>query len=333
MRKLKMVLAASLILLLAACGGGKSATSIDEIVFADAMWDSIRVHNGIAGFIIEEGYGYDTDVTSGSTAATVQSMEQGDIQVYMELWKENVVDLYNNLIDSGNGIKVSTNFNDNSQGLYVPTYVIEGDPERGIEPVAPDLKTVADLIDYVDVFQDPEDSSKGRIVGAPSGWAVDIHLNNKIEAYGLEDAYNYLAPGSDASIIASLESAYSQGEPWVGYYWEPTWVTAYYDLTLLEEPPYDEDIWNENSATEFPPVNVDIIVHKDLPEQAPEVVDFLENYQTTTELNEVALNYMQENEADAEEAALWWMKEYEDVWTEWVPEDIAEKVKTALDEL
>ena len=36
---------------------------------------------------------------------------------------------------------------------------------------------------------------------------------------------------------------------------------------------------------------------------------------------------MEENDADAKEAAIWWMKEHEDRWTKWVPEDIAEKVK------
>ena len=82
---------------------------------------------------------------------------------------------------------IATNFNDNSQGLYVPTYVIEGDAERGIEPVAPDLKTVQDLAKYPELFQDPEDDSKGRIIGAPSSWVVSEHLETKLETYGLDE--------------------------------------------------------------------------------------------------------------------------------------------------
>ncbi|WP_407058498.1 glycine betaine ABC transporter substrate-binding protein [Paracerasibacillus soli] len=50
--------------------------------------------------------------------------------------------------------KVSTNFADNDQGLYVPAYVIEGDEERGIEPLAPDLETVEDLKKYPHIFKD-----------------------------------------------------------------------------------------------------------------------------------------------------------------------------------
>lgn len=73
-----------------------------------------------------------------------------------------------------------------------------------------------------------------------------------------------------------------------------------------------------------------VAVHKDLPTQAKEVVDFLSNYETSNDLTESALDYMQENDVEADEAAIWWMKEYEDIWTAWVSEEVAEKVKASL---
>ncbi|WP_203247056.1 ABC transporter substrate-binding protein [Sporosarcina beigongshangi] len=330
MKKITIFLSFCMLLILSACSGEASKDSIKVIKFADAGWDSIRVHNSIAQLIIEEGYGYDTEVTSGTTAATVQSLEKGDINVYMELWTDNIKEVYEAAIEKGNIVNVSTNFADNSQGLYVPTYVIEGDAERGIEAIAPDLETVEDLAKYPGIFEDPEDKTKGRIIGAPSSWAVSEHLETKLQAYGLDEQYNYLAPGSDSAIVASLAGAYKNGEPWVGYYWSPTWVTASYDLTLLADNAYDETIWEETKGTEFPPNDVVVAVHKDLPTQAKDVVDFLSNYQTSNELTENALDYMNENEAEPVEAAKWWMKEHEDLWTTWVPDDVAEKVKKAL---
>ena len=318
------------ILVLAACSEEASTDSIETIKFADAGWDSIRVHNSIAQLIVEEGYGYDTEVTSGTTAATMQALEQGDINVNMEVWTDNIKEIYEKAIESGNIMKIATNFNDNSQGLYVPTYVIEGDAERGIEAVAPDLKTVQDLEKYPEIFQDPEDNSKGRIVGAPSSWVVSEHLGTKLETYGLDEQYNYLAPGSDSAIVADLAGSYKAGAPWVGYYWSPTWVTASYDLTLLEDNPYDEKVWEESKGTEFPPNDVVIAVHKDLLTQAKDVVDFLSKYSTSNTLTEEALDYMNANEAEPEEAAHWWMKEHEDIWTEWVSDEVVEKVKAAL---
>lgn len=331
MRKFMAFFSVLMLLLLTACSSGTSKDSISVIKLADAGWDSIRVHNSIAQIILEEGYGYKTDVTNGTSTATFQALQQGDLQVYMEVWTENLEDIYTKAIEKGDIVEVSTNFDDNAQGLFVPTYVIEGDPERNIEPVAPDLKTVEDLAKYPELFKDPENPSKGRIVGAPSSWIVSEHLDTKIKTYGLDEHYTYLAPGSDSAIVADLASAYKQGEPWVGYYWSPTWVTASYDLTLLEDNPYDKAVWEESKGTEFPPNSVTVAVHKDLETQAPEVVEFLKNYKTSNELTEEALNYMEENNADADEAAKWFMKEHEDLWTAWVPEDVAEKVKASLE--
>ncbi|HEY4579215.1 MAG TPA: ABC transporter substrate-binding protein [Savagea sp.] len=325
------------IVLLAACGGdnndgneAKEDKKIDKIVFADPGWDSIRIHNSIAQIIIENGYDYETDVISGSTATTFQGLRNGEINAYTEVWTDNIKEVYEEAIESGDVEKVSVNFNDNTQGLYVPAYVIEGDEERNINPLAPDLKTVEDLKKYPEVFQDPEDPKKGRVINAPSGWEVEKVITEKFETYGLDESLNNFLPGSDAAIVASLVDAYNKGEGWVGYYWSPTAITAKYDLILLEEEPYDKEKWEEDKSTEFPPNDVVVAVHKDLPEQAPDVVEFLSKYETSSELTEAGLQYMEDNEVDNDEAAIWWMKEYEDVWTEWVSEDVAEKVKEAL---
>ncbi|MDV6378025.1 ABC transporter substrate-binding protein [Sporosarcina sp. GW1-11] len=330
MRKIMLFFSIFTLLLLTACGNSASKDSIDEIKLADAGWDSIRVHNSIAQIILEEGYGYKTDVVNGTSTATFQALQQGDINVYTEVWSDNLGEAYTNAIDSGDIETISTNFDDNSQGLYVPTYVIKGDPERGIEAVAPDLKTVRDLAKYPELFQDPENKKMGRIIGAPSSWLVSKHLSEKIAAYGLDEKFTYLAPGSDSAIVADLASAYKKGEPWVGYYWSPTWVTATYDLTLLEDDPFDQAAWDKDKSGEFPPNDVFVSVHKDLKTQAPEVVEFFSHYETSSALTEEALKYMGENDANPHDTAKWFMKEHEDIWTQWVPEDVAKKVKAAL---
>lgn len=337
MRKFYLTLFTVLLLaMITACGGSndenseEKAKEIETIVFADAGWDSIRFHNSVAQTIIENGFDYKTDVISGSTATTIQGLREGDIQVYTEIWTDNIIELYEEAIDSGDIERLSTNFDDNDQGLYVPTYVIEGDSERGIEPLAPDLKTVEDLKKYPEVFEDPEKPGTGRIINAPSGWELEKNITEKFDTYELNDTFTNFLPGSDAAIVASLVDAYNKGEGWVGYYWAPTAITAKYDLTLLEEDPYDKETWEKNSGTAFPPNDVVVGVHKDLPEQAPEVVEFLKNYETSSELTEDALEYMEDTDASSDEAAIWWMNEHEDIWTTWVSEEVAEKVKEAL---
>src|SRR5690625_3821667 len=186
----------------------------------------------------------------------------------MEIWTDNIKDDYEEAIEAGDIEKVSTNFDDNEQGLYVPRFVIEGDPERGIEPLAPDLRTVEDLKKYPEVFEDPEDPGRGRIINAPSEWKIADDISAKFDVYGLHDTFNDFMPGSDSAAVASLVDAYNKGKGWVGYYWAPTAITAKYDLVLLEEPEYDETIWEETSGTQFPPNDVVVAVNKHLPDQA-----------------------------------------------------------------
>lgn len=326
------VLGIILILSLTIITGCSSNNSSDEktIVFADAGWDSIKLHNEIAGFIIENGYGFKTDVLPGSTSATFAGFRRGDIDVYMETWTDNLIDVYDEAIKSGEIIEVSTNFDDNAQGLYVPTVMIKGDPAKGIEPVAPDLKYIGDLEKYWELFKDPEVPTKGRMYGAPPGWNVDTIMQTKVETYGLDDSFNYFSPGSDTALSTSLAAAAEKGEAWVGYYWEPTWVLGKYDMTLLEEEPYDKEKWDNGYGSAFPPMPVTVCVYKDLKEEAPGVYAFLENYKTSSEITNRALAFMQETDADTKEAAMWFFKEYEDLWTTWVPNDVVEKVTTAL---
>ncbi len=51
------------------------------------------------------------------------------------------------------------------------------------------------------------------------------------------------------------------------------------------------------------------------------------------EQNNEFLLYMQENDVDEHEvAAIWFLQEHEDIWTEWVPDDVAEDVLAALED-
>ena len=50
----------------------------------------------------------------------------------MEAWTDNYKEVYDSGIDSGDIVELSINFDDNAQGLYVPTYIIKGDAEKGL---------------------------------------------------------------------------------------------------------------------------------------------------------------------------------------------------------
>jgi glycine betaine/proline transport system substrate-binding protein len=309
---------------------GINSIAQGTVIFGDAGWESIRFHSYVAGIIMEKGYGYTMDMVSGSTPVALLGMRQGDIDVQMEMWTSNIAEIYQEALDSGDVVELGVNFDGNTQGLYVPTFVIEGDSERGIEPMAPGLRTVKDLADYWQVFVDEEDRSKGRIYGSPPGWAVDEIMRTKVETYGLDEYYNYFSPGSDTALAAAIVSSYERGEPIVAYYWEPTWVMGMMDMTLLEDEPYSEELWNNGYACEFEAMEITIAANANFPERAPELAEFLGKYRTSEQLTNEALAYMMENETDEEDAAMWFLKTREDIWTQWVPDEIAQKVKESL---
>lgn len=127
-----------------------------EVVFADAGWDSVKFHNAVAGFIGTHAYNITPKIISGSTPIIQTALLRGDVDVHMELWTDNVPTFEADM-KTGKLLNLGINFDDDKQGLYVPRYLIEGDAKRGIKPLAPDLKTVKDLARYAHLFKDPED--------------------------------------------------------------------------------------------------------------------------------------------------------------------------------
>jgi glycine betaine/proline transport system substrate-binding protein len=306
------------------------AASKKTLVIADLNWDSAQVHNRIAAFIIEKGYGYKVEYTPGGTIPLWAGLERGDIDINMECWVENQQEAHDKAVAAGKVVDLGSNFPDSWQGWLVPTYVIKGDAKRGIKAMAPDLKTIDDMKKYWELFKDPEDPKKGRFYSCIPGWECQKINEAKFKSYGLDKYYNIFLPGSDAALNGSMAAAYKKGQTWFGYYWAPTWVLGMMDMTPIKEPSYDKKVWDANYACAYPSVKVNIVVNAGLQEKAPEIVGFLKNYETTQAMANKFLAYMQENKADTQAAAMWFLKNYEDVWTGWVPQDISKRVKAAL---
>ena len=322
-------------------GGAAPVSAKKTIIFADLGWDSVQVHNRIAGIIIEKGLGYPIKFVQGETimlnTALIQAKGGEAPNVNLETWTENWQELYDEGLAKGKDantnqgfVNLGANFPNSVQGWYVPRYVVEGDAKRGIKAMAPDLKSVADLPKYWKLFKDPEDPTKGRFHSCIPGWSCALVNEKKFEAYGIKKNYNIMEPGSGPALAASMETAYKRGKPWLGYYWAPTWVLGKLDMLQLEEPPFDQKIWDTTQACAYPAVKCDIIVHKSLPKEAPEVVAFLKNYETTLDINNKFLAYMQDSKAKTDEAAVWFLQNYEDLWTGWVSAEVAAKVKAAI---
>ncbi|MFU8793738.1 MAG: ABC transporter substrate-binding protein [Acholeplasmataceae bacterium] len=309
-----ILLILSALLTVAAC------TQPDEIIFGQGDWDSNLFHDEVARYIIEEGYGVATRSVSAETSVMIATLTTNDIDVAMEIWSDNLP-TYQDDLDNGLYQKVSVNFDDNAQGLYIPAY---------LQLEYPDLVTVEDLKDYAHLFEHPEGLDKGIIYGGPEGWGATAFLDNKITAYGLDEFYEFRKIDSNTILSSTLADAYSNEEPWVGYNWEPTWIMGIYDMVLLEDSAYSSEDFAQGIGA-FPSVSVDIVVSNDFADKYPEITAFLSNYRTTSDITSQALGYMSDNDASGRETAIWFLKNNQSLWSNWVPTDIYDKVMASLD--
>jgi glycine betaine/proline transport system substrate-binding protein len=198
--------------------------------------------------------------------------------------------------------------------------------------------------DHWDLFQDPEDASKGAFISCIVGWSCAAVNEVKMEAYGLTDYYNIIEPGSSGALDAALAGPQKKTQPVFGYYWAPTALMGMYDWYVLEEPEYDPDLWTQISeattdeslrplseacAYETLPINIGI--HSGFRDEAPDVVAMLEKMMVgLDQLNRTAAWSVENEVQDYEEAAIWYLNEYESMWKTWVTDDAYDKIKDAL---
>ena len=306
-------------------GAGKAGPST-PIVFADAEWETIKAHNRVAGYIIEHGYGYQPVYLAGETLPLFDALSRGDVDIMMEVWSSDYPEQWKQMLKTGQVKDLGTNYSSILQGWFVPAYMVEGDTERGIEPQFPNLKTVQDLFIYKDAFKLSPTTNNGIILNAPRGWPAEAINTEKFKTYHLSYYYMLLESDSELYLTDSLDKAYARGDAWLGYIREPSMIAAGHKMLHLREESYKEELWKLGKACDYPEGSVMIAANKGMNEKAPELLDFLQKYETTREQNEAMLLYVKNGGGNREKAAQEWLKKNPDVWKQWVSDDMAKKI-------
>lgn len=346
--KVKKILSVLLTILmtgsLAACGAKgeeqkeekKAEAGLEKktISYAEPGWMSTLFVNQIMKIVLEEGYGYPTEAVEATNVALVEELCNDKIDVHTYI-AELSFETYVELRDSGKLVELGAIHNDGMQGVYVPAYMINGDADRGIDPITPDLKTIDDLAEYPEIFKDPEDPSKGVFYNAPADYLAANVLNHKLEAYGLTNYYNISTPGSQSAEDATLEAAYKKGEPWVGYGFVVSYMYSQFDLIKLEDRcEYDPELYNEENgyACDFVLDSYKICSSVSFEDKAPEVAEFLSKFQLSGPIIADGIGYMTNNDdPEGDDAAIDWLKNNKNTWSKWVPAENAANIQTFLD--
>ncbi len=315
------------------------------IVFAELDYDSVNIFTEAARFILEEGFGCETDAVPGTTLPLLQGSVRGDIDVTMEVWTDNTPDFWREALSAGTVRELSPVFDDAAQGFYVPRYLVEGDAERGIEPLAPDLRSVEDLPQYAELFRDPEQPDKGRLYNCVIGWYCEGINNVKMVVYGLDESFTNFRPGTGVALETTMQTAYTLGEPWLGYYWEPTGILGRLDMLRLEEPPYTEACFEHMNAMadtpeeatmacDYPIVVAVVGLGSQFADSVPQPIEsFLDAiYLPTSTINEL-LAFMEANDVGTDAAARELLANREEAWVSWLDGQdpaVLERVRAAL---
>lgn len=269
------------------------------IKFSDRGWESIWLENAIAQFIIEEGYGYPTESIQITTAAMKVSIVKGEIDLDLEAWQQNYPDWYEEEINAGTIEELGYSIEGGPQVWIIPQWVHE---EYGID-------TVEDLKDNWELFEDPAAPGKGMFINSPTAWACTTINEIKFEAYGLDEYYNIIDPGSAGAETAALAGPQKKSEPVFGYYWAPTALMGMFDWYIVEEPEYSDAVWEKIMAAVDDPTLRPIdeacaylvepqamMANKDLRTKAPDVVAMMENFTVGLDRCNKALAWADENE-------------------------------------
>ncbi|HIG37144.1 MAG TPA: ABC transporter substrate-binding protein [Oceanospirillaceae bacterium] len=311
----------------AACG---------DVTIAEMNWASAEFMANVDKIILEEGYGCNVELIPGATMTTFASMNtKGVPDVAPELWTNSLTAPLSAALAEGtlhklNGMPIIGA----GEGWFAPGFTLENNPE---------IKTVVDLIEHPELFPHHEDPSKGAFYGCPAGWGCQLTNNNLFRAFDMEaKGWLLVDPGSAAGLDGAIAKAADRGNNWLGYYWSPTALAGKYGLVKLDwgVPFGDKDHWDncltqaecadpQPSSWNFSEVNT-IVTDSFMENNDPKAAAYFGKRVFPSDAMGAMLVYMGDNQASGGDAAIEFMLEYEDVWTEWVGVQAANLIKKSL---
>ncbi|MEL6463414.1 MAG: glycine betaine ABC transporter substrate-binding protein [Pseudomonadota bacterium] len=299
---------------------GTSAASIaaaecGEVSITEMDWASAAVVTNVAKFLLEQGYGCSVTVVPTTTVPAMASVaETGEPDILTELWT-SYTEVYEELRGEGKLVELSKVLSDGGvEAWWIPDYLAEEHPElTTLEGIKANPQLVG-----------------GRFHDCPSGWGCDITNHNNFKAADLADAgVERFQHGSGETLATAIAAAYEAKEPWFGYYWAPTSVLGKYPMVQVEMPAYDADTHTcnglEDCATPglsaYPVSNVVTAATQAFVDREPDAAALMGNVTfTNAQMGEV-LAWQEANEASNEEAAVYFLTTYKDVWGDWLNDE------------
>ncbi len=309
-------------------------TACGDVTIAEMNWASAGVLAQLDKIILEAGYGCDVELVTGDTIPTFASMaEKGEPSVAPELWINAVRDQLDEEVEEGNLVIAAESLADGGlESWWIPKFIADAHPE---------IKTVSDALARPDLFPAPEDPSVGGVHNCPSGWACQLITANLFTAHGAEaKGFELIDTGSAAGLDGSIANAFSQQKGWLGYYWAPTSVLGKYEMVALDmEAEHDKVEWDNctvKADCENPQINdfsiakVFTVTTDDFAESNEVAMSYFQTRKWDNPTVNALLAWQADEKASNEDTAFYFLETNEELWTQWVTPDVADKVRAAL---
>ncbi len=338
--KIKKILISALVLFGFTSLSGIANAGCGKLVIAEQNWASAELMANVDKIILEKGYGCEVELIPGATMPTFTSMdEKGEPDMNPEQWANAVYTPLKKAVSEkrliiANGAPITGL----GEGWWITPGTIKKHPKiKGM--------TAMEILEHPEWFPSKEDPSKGAFVGCPAGWGCQLANANLYRAFEMEKkGWVLIDPGSAAGLDGTISKAADSGNPWFGYYWNPTSMVGKYGLIAVDfgVPFAGRDNWDNcitlaeqdcaaPKPTAWTKSEVNSIVTANFAKTGgKDALSYVEKRTYPGDVMNGMLVYMADNQAKGSDAAVEFLKQHEGVWSKWVSSAAAKKIKAGL---
>jgi glycine betaine/proline transport system substrate-binding protein len=310
-------LTTSAIVALGAAGSAQAA----DIVIGVPNWASVNATAHVLEVVIEDNLGLDVELQNGTNPIVFEAMDSGSMHAHPEVWMPNQQNLHDTYVKERGTVVMNTTPVQAVQGMCVPTYIAEEHDIRHIDDLSDP--------DKIAIFDTDGNGTPEVWVGAP-GWASTVVEKIRAKSYGYDQMFE-LTEYEETIAYANLANAATAGEPWIGFCYNPHYIFATQDLTMLEEPAHDPATWNivqptddpdwlekSSASTAWNGATLHLHYAKELEEAYPEVASLFANFQLQgSDLSEMG-KALAVDGVEATDYARQWVADNEDTVINWL---------------
>lgn len=288
--------------------GGYAAAeeSSDPIKIVQNDWTGQLLSSRLMGEALKRK-GYNVEYLQADAMAQFQGLETGDLHVQMEVWATTQKDVLDAAVKTGKVENLGESGMSAREEWWFPEYMKEKCP--GL----PDWKALKSP-ECVKAFSTPDTEPKGRYLGGPVTWGG--FDEERVKALGLD--FEVVHAGTDAALLAELDSAYKRKAPIMAWLWVPHWATSVYKGEFVEFPPYTPACYEEKRYDCGKPMGpIWKAAWVGVKDKWPKAHEAIEKFKIDTAEMNGLISQVDQDKKSVEDVADAWLNANPDRWQGW----------------